>query len=194
MWSLVFIPMITAAVLALTRWYQISYPLRPFNRNTIEIILGICCLLLFINFQRTWFNRPSKNPTVFRMNTQTVSYFRRGNVIEYLPHLLAILFTIISSAASAITVWSIFKLPAVPGNEQIRAKRIKGALKIALLNVGNLFWGGLVTSRLFVVYRSDQYYILQTILSFLPLLLSTYNPVLYMLLTDWALDNNSRRQ
>ena len=191
MWSLVFIPMATAVVLALSRWYQISYPLRPFNKNVVEIILGICCLLLFVNFQRMGFNRSSINPIVLRMNAQTIS-FKRASVIDYLPHLLAILFVFISSLASVITVWNIFKSPAVQGNEQIRSRRIKGALKIALLNAGNLLWGAFVISRLFVVYRSDQYYILQTILSFLPLLLSTYNPVLYMLLTNRALKNNSR--
>ena len=195
LWSLSFIPMITAAVLALSRWYQISYPLRPFNRNAVEIILGICCLLLLVNFQKFLFKESSGNPVVFKMNVQTVTYLKRTNFLETLPYSFVLLFTLISSLASVVTVWNIFKSPAVPGNERIRAKRIKGALKIALVNFGTVAWDGVVFTRLFAGEESDLLYIVQATWCFLPIVLSTYNPIVYTMLTTgvYKIHNNKIR-
>ena len=185
MWSLLFIPMITAAVLALSRWYQISYPLRPFNRNAVEIILGICYLLLplVVNFQKFLYKKSTGNPVVFKMNVQTVTYLKRTTFFETLPYVFVLLFTLISSVASVITVRNIFKSPVVPGNEQIRAKRIKGALKIAFVNFGNVVWDGVVFIRLFAGKKSYLLYIVQATWCFLPIVLSTYNPIVYTMLT-----------
>lgn len=185
--------MITASVLALSRWYQISYPLRVFHRNIAEMILGICCLLLLINFQFS-LNESFENPAVFKMNVQTVTYLKRENFKENLPFLLVLLFTFVSNIASVITVWSIFKSPAVTGNEILRARRIKSALKIALLNVGNLVWDGIIIFRVLTSYGSEQFYIVQTILSFMPILQSTYNPIVYTLLTGNLLKTAPRRE
>ena len=194
LWSLSFIPMITAAVLALSRWYQISYPLRPFNRNAVEIILGICCLLLLVNFQKFLYKESPGNPVVVKMNVQTVTYLKRNNFLETLPFLLVLLFTFISWLASAITVWNIFKAQAVSKNKQIRAGRIVSALKIALLNIGNLLWNGVIILRISKASKSGQLlFIVQTIFSFAPILQSTYNPTVYTLLTVNLLKITQRR-
>ena len=177
-WSLAFIPLIITAVLAVSRWYQISHPLRPLSRNAIKIILVLCCLLLVGSFHRYLFIEPTKNPIVFKMNIQAFAYLRKSGVLENLTEILAVLISFISSLASAITVWNIFKSPAVPGNEQIRSRRIKSSLKIALLNIGNLSCGGAVIPKLFTVYESDEYYIFQTTVCLLPLFLSTSIPTL----------------
>ena len=192
MWALVFIPMMTAATLAIARWYQISFPLNVFNRKKVEIALAVSCLCFLIYFQRFSLVDPPNNPVVLKMNLQIVTYLRVYKFVDKLPVFLGLLFSSISNLASVLTVWRIVKSQTIQRNEQIRANRTKGTIKIAILNAGNMIWSGLVLFRLFTGYESNLIKISQTVLAINPILQSTYNPVVYVLLTDKILKNSAR--
>ena len=192
MWALVFIPMMTAATLAIARWYQISFPLRVVNRKVVEIALAVSCFCFLIYFQRFSLVDPPNNPVVLKISMQTVTYLRVDNVIDKMPFFVVLLFTSISNLASVLTVWRIVKSKIIQRNEQIRANRTKSTIKIAILNAGNMIWSGLAIVRIFTGYESKRIYIIQTVMGIQPVLQSTYNPVFYVLLTDKILNNFSR--
>ena len=192
MWALVFIPMLTAATLAIARWYQISFPLNFFNRKMVEIALAVSCLCFLIYFQRFSLVDPPNNPVVLKMNLQIITYFRVDKFVDKLPVFLGLLFSSISNIASVLTVWKIVKSKTIQRNEQIRANRTKSTIKIAILNAGNIIWSGLVLFRLFTGYESNLIKISQTVLAIQPILQSTYNPIVYVLLTDKILKNSAR--
>ena len=184
MWALVFIPMLIAATLAIARWYQISFPLNVFNRKLVEIALAVSCLCFLVYFQRFSLYNPPNNPVVLKMNLQIVTYLRVDKFVDKFPVFLALLFTSISNLASVLTVRRIIKSRRIQRNEQIRANRTKGTIKITILNAGNMIWSGLVLFRLLTDYESNLIKISQTVLAIHPILQSTYNPVVYVLLTE----------
>ena len=186
MWALVFIPMLIAATLAIARWYQISFPLNVFNRKLVEIALAVSCLCFLVYFQRFSLYNPQNNPVVLKMNLQIVTYLRVDKFVDKLPVFLALVFTSISNLASVLTVRRIIKSRSIQRNEQIRANRTKGTIKITILNAGNMIWSGLVLFRLLTDYESNLIKISQTVLAIHPILQSTYNPVVYVLLTDFS--------
>ena len=193
MWSLGFIPIIIAAVQAITRWYQISYPLRVLSRKTVELMLAILCLIFVTYCQRFYVRDSQENPAVFKMNMQIVSYYFLLSIEGILPFILLIGLTSISSIASTCTVWNIAKSDNVAGNGQRRRNKMKSSQKIALMNAGALVWDIIVIARVSTDVTSDISLIIQSLLTFLPLLLSTYNPVIYVLLTDRLLNNSRGR-
>ena len=184
MWALVFIPMLIAATLAIARWYQISFPLNVFNRKLVEIALAVSCLCFLVYFQRFSFVDPPSNPVVLKINMQIVTYLKLDSFVDKLPFFLVILFTSISNLASILTIWRIIKSQTIQRNEQIRANRTKGTIKITILNAGNMIWSGLILFRIFTDYKSKLILIIQTVLCVQPIIQSTYNPVVYVLLTD----------
>ena len=192
MWALVFIPMIIAATLAITRWYQITYPIRFVNRKVVEIPLAVSCLCFLIYFQRFSLVNSSENPVVLKMNMQIVTHFKLDSFVDRLPFVLVLLFTSISNLASALTMWMIFKSQSIQGSVQRRPNRTKSTVKIAILNAGNLLWNGLVFFRIFTSYKSKTMYIIQTVLCVQPIIQSTYNPVVFVLLTKNIFNNFSR--
>ena len=187
MWTLVIFTMITSAVLAISRWYQISYPLRFFHRKAVEAALGISfiCIAAYFHWCFLLGNLPD-NPVVFKMYMQSVEFLKYDNVVFYLPFSLAILFTFTSAMASAVTVLNIFKSKPAPGLRRIRSKKLRSSLKIALLNAGNLVWIGSLMAKL----ADTENILLQMFLCFLSILQSTYNPIVYVLLTKENLVNN----
>ena len=88
-----------------------------------------------------------------------------------------------SAAASLLTVLKLVKSETVPGDERKRTRRIRSSLKVLLLNIGNVIWIGVMSVRLFIDRKSDTYLALQSLTSFLSLLQSSYNPVIYISLT-----------
>ena len=88
-----------------------------------------------------------------------------------------------SAAASLLTVLKLVESEIVPGYEGKRSRRIRSSLKVLLLNIGNVIWIGVMSVRLFIDRKSDTYLALQSVTSFLSLLQSSYNPVIYISLS-----------
>ena len=71
----------------------------------------------------------------------------------------------------------------VSGNPELRNRRIKSALKILLMQVGNCVIVVVTIGRLLTNPRSETSLMLHSLSCFLPVLLSSYNPSIYSLLT-----------
>ena len=101
----------------------------------------------------------------------------------------------LSVTASLLTIWSIIKSQNVPGNLEHNARRIRSTKKVTLLNAGNVaYMGTLAVLAMFDPYSLEKSILLLHRLStcFLPILLSTYNPVIYTVLTKGIFNKNSR--
>ena len=193
-WYLIYSPMSITSVLAVSRWYQISYPLRIPKRTAVEMSLAALCLLQAIYFPLMLFSDSSDNPTLMIVDILTVwnvSPFGAGAHAFPVEHIFATLQSSLSLIASILTIWSMMKSQSIPGNIEIRARRIRSTKKVSLLSAGNVIY---IVMALFDPHTVEQgNRILNSIaVCFLPVVLSTYNPVIYVLLTKGIVNENSR--
>ena len=195
MWTLAYIPMIIVATQAIARWYQITYPLRNLNKTAVEIALGVSCLTWTIFSHRFLFHDSSTNPAVFKIAMQAVSHIYLNTTMAYFPLILVISLTSISTIASAFTVRNIVKYDNLSENQQARRRKLRSSMKIAVMNAGNLGWEIVAIARFSLNKENDKtLYILQSLLTFLSIAQSTYNPVVYFFLTDRILHNSRIRE
>ena len=179
-WSLVLIPMVITSGLSISRWYKISFPLRVLNKKSAEIIIfGISIVVLVVQI---W-NAHKNSPGEFKVNIQTTSFINYESVNGYLPLLMVVVFISTSTVASIFSVWKLVVSENVPGNPELRNRRIKSALKILLMQVGNCVIVVVTIGRLLTNPRSETSLMLHSLSCFLPVLLSSYNPSIYTLLT-----------
>ena len=182
-WSLVLIPTVITSGLAMSRWYKISFPLRVLSKKPAEmIIIGISIVVLVVQIWNATKNSPG-NPGEFKVNIQTTSFINYESVKGYLPLLMVVVFISTSTVASIFSVWKLVMSENVPGNPELRDKKIKSALKILLMQVGNCVIVVVTISRLLTNPKSEISLILHSLSCFLPVLLSSYNPSIYTLLT-----------
>ena len=189
-WYLVLSTPTITAVLAISRWYQISYPLRVLNRTAVETILAALCSFQAIYYSLTLFCDSPKRPTEMIINIQTVwNDFPLFADFVTVEHVGAILQSTLSIIASVLTMFKVVNSQAVPRNTEIRARRIRSTIKITLLNTGNV--ADLTALIILAVMSSDlaglpemKQLILESVtVCFLPVILSTYNPIIYTVLT-----------
>ena len=182
-WSLVLIPTVITSGLAMSRWYKISFPFRVLFKRSVEVFMtGILILVVVVQMWNAQKNSAS-HPVEFKVNIQTTSYVNYESVNGYLPLLMAILFICISTVASIFSVWKLVMSEHLPGNPELRNRRIKSALKILLMQVGNCVIVVVTISRLLTNPKSETSLVLHSLSCFLPVLLSSYNPSIYTLLT-----------
>ena len=195
-WGLMYAPISITSVLAASRWYQISYPFRVLNRTAVEMFLAAMCSFQMIYIPLMFLADSAQNPTLMMMNILTVwnpAPFGFDRYFVLLEHIVGILQSSLSIIASLLTIWNLIQSPTVPGNSEIRARRMRSTLKIALLNAGNLAYLGsalILTAR--TGLEKDIFIATRVTFCFVPVLLSTYNPVLYTVLTNDILNNNPR--
>ena len=192
-WYLTFSPISITSVLAISRWYQISYPLRTLNRTTVEIFLAALCLSQAIYFPFMVLNDSSEKPTVILIYIQTV--FNASLYDSQMEFIFATLQASLSIMASVHTIWSIIMSPAVPGNLETRARRIRGTVRMALLNAGSAAYIGALAGMSKHDPYSEDLHSLMPMAAFvclLPIFLSAYNPIIYTVLTNNILKINSR--
>lgn len=190
-WSLMFYPLIITSVLSMCRWYQIKFPLRPISRVTVEVVTMTTCMIKSVYFIVKLFNSPGET----YMLTKIQNVWRRRFLIEseeeynliQFENLLSILLIFLSTAASILTVCNIVGTRPVPGStRQQRRRKIISTVKIALLNLGGvMFVTSLVLSTVIDTWLTAS-------TCFLPVLMSTYNPLIYTLLTEGVLTVNIR--
>ena len=141
--------MIITSVLAMSRWYQISYPLRVLSRTAVEISLTVLCLLQAIYFPLMLFNDSPESTTQMEIHIQTVT-IRNGE--EGVPGeaIFAFLLTSLSSIASSLTIWNILNSSAFSENLEIRSRKIRSTIKIMFLNIGNVLFIAAILSLISV--------------------------------------------
>ena len=189
-WSLGFAPIVITAVLSITRWYRIKFPLRPLEKRTVWTILvtGISVSVAYF----FWVMFKDSSQTVMSMAMQITIISEDDNQFNYTITLIAALvFTLSSNIASVFTVWSIATSPEIQGNVEIRARKTRGAVRILLLNAGNVAWSGLLVGMSLTNTDSEAYLIQMGTSMFLPTILSSYNPIVYVGLTKGILNKNN---
>ena len=187
-------------MLAMSRWYQISLnPLRVLNRTAVKMFLATLCLLQAVYFPVMIIDDTPEKPTLMIMNLLTVwnvTPFGTDEHFVQIEHMVGIILSSLSVTASLLTIWSIFRSQNVPGNlVQHNARRIRSTKKVTLLNAGNVaYMGTLAVLAMFDPYSLEKSILILHRLStcFLPVLLSTYNPVIYTVLTKGIFNKNSR--
>ena len=181
-WSLGFIPIIITAVLSFSRWYQISFPFRTLHRKAVKIVLAVVICAMVSYFSWKMFMNSSK--TVMSMTMQLTTWFtpKESTLNTSITSLIALFLMITSNIAAGFTVWNIVKTPAIDGNLETRARKIRSSVRILMLNAGNLAWNILLVSRMLTKNYSEAYVTQLVALSFVPTILSSYNPVVYVAL------------
>ena len=189
-WSLGFTPIVITAILSLTRWYQIKFPLRSLDKRTVRTILVAAISVSVTYLVWAMFKDSSKTMMSMAMKFTTMSA-KRDEIYYRIAGMAGLILTLASNIASVITIWNIAKSPEIQGNVEIRARKTRGAVRILLLNAGNLVWGGLLVTRLLTNIKSEAHVIQQMATSILPTMLSSYNPIVYVWLTKGIFKNNS---
>ena len=195
-WYLTFSPVSITSVLAISRWYQISYPLRILSRTGVEIFLAALCLFQAIYFHSIFLNDSQERPTLMMMSILTV-WNDPPSVIgrKFYPveHVLALSQSIPSIIASVLTIWNITHSQCELGNLEIRARRMRSTKKFTLLNAGSAAYiGALVLLSAFTPNSQERLILDRLVVCFLPILVSTYNPVIYTMLTESVISNSAR--
>ena len=189
-WSLGFTPIVIAAVLSITRWHQIKFPLRPLEKRTVWTILvtGISVSVAYF----FWIMFKDSSQTVMSMAMQITMISENVNqIFSTMTVIGALVLTLASNIASVLTVWNIAKSPEIQGNVEIRARKTRGAVRILLLNAGNVVWSGLFVGIWLTNTDTEAHLIQMGTSSFLPTILSSYNPIVYVGLTKGILNKNN---
>ena len=191
-WYLMISPLVITSALAICRWYQIKYPLRSFSRTAVEVSTAASCFLIGAYYTLLLFLDTPKQRTMMMINIQNA-----WNDVPFGVQVLDLLFDVASPIfmttlpiiASSLTIQSIVKSKKFPGSAEIQRRRKIGTIKIAFLNVGNVVIAGLLLIISFIPMPD----FFNTVVScFVPILVSTYNPAIYTVLTKGIVTINSR--
>ena len=192
-WFLGYSPLCITSVLSISRWYQISFPLRPLSRAKVELALLVMCIFWLVYFPFIIFNDTEKRPTEIRISLQTVwnSQPFGAQIPNFITYICAILPISVSTIISALTVWKIMNSGGVRGNHEPGMRKVRGTVKILLLNLGNMSNIGALLIIALAGWRQASDLGRFTITSFMPIVLSAYNPIVYTLLTNGVFRRNN---
>ena len=189
-WSLMYAPITITSVLAFSRWYQISYPLRVLNRNALEMILTVWCICQVIYSILTML---IGSPTLMTIYIQSVII--DNSAYMWIDYILVGLQSFLSIVAALLTIWSVVKSQNVSENREIRARRTRSTIRIMLLNAGSIAYFGVIVGTSNIDRKNLVLGSIITVAAsvcLLPILQSAYNPVIYTLLTKGIFNSNSR--
>ena len=194
-WCLAFYPSSITSVLAISRWYQISYPLRVLSRTAVEIFLAVWCLLHTIFFSLSISMETLENPTLMQTHFVFWNHTLSGTDSTSIQVIFisSTLQTSLSLIATFFTIWSIFRSQAVPGHSEIWTRKMKSIMKIKLLSAGSFFCALIGLSITFSQRDSKIRKVIERGMFFAPILLSVYNSVIYTVLTWKAIFINKSR-
>ena len=195
-WVLATLPCHITGFLAVTRYYQIKYPLRYVNKKLVLCLLISSCFYNIITLATFNLNPDSTvywstssqtpingNPHVFGYHVAVEMYFA-------INILMIVIIQFAAVVASFLTILELLKNYRNPITEGTRAVSIRGSVKIIITNFGSVFV--LVELIYITIYMKnfDQYDIGMTdlICSFcgsvvIPIGMSTMNPIIYIAFT-----------
>ena len=189
LWYLLFSPIILTSVLATGRWYQIKYPLRVLKRNLIETVTAVLCLLIMVYYFGSRVYESSESRMVISIQKAVNPAPFGFKSLELLDSILGIILSLTATVASVSTIRDIVKTSRIPRTTEQPGRRLKSAIKIALLNAGSTVQMLLIIGRIIMVEQDmDRTFLFATfhtiLTSFLPILMSSYNPIVYVLLSN----------
>ena len=183
-WYLILTPFLITSVLAISRWYQIRFPLRPIRRAAVEVITASSCFFCAIYFSVNLFSDSPDNPTKMVMEVQSAYRFSDSGTIVACVVMLLLVFS--TTAASILSIWRILGSPMISGSGNQPSRRLRSTLKITAMHAGSVFFMNFFVYML--VDGPGKYRLTDTIaLCFLPIILSLYNPIIYCALTNGLL-------
>ena len=179
-----FLPHTITAVLSISRWYQVTYPLRRLSRNAVKIVQITLGVFLAVYIPTVMFNDSPGDPKLMAIYRQTVTSWNKSNLYQrYILPSIVFLLTATATIASVLSVRKIFKSRDVAGDDLVRVRRLKSALKIVLLNVGNILNIALSMGLLLTNPGSFANMVLYSLITCFPIVQSSYNPIVYSILT-----------
>ena len=190
-WCLMCSPFVLISVLAIARWYQIRFPLRPVRRTTIEAATASFCFFYAIfDAIELLFDSPDEQAIMITA-IQNVYIFEVPGVEGFfnIVQMVCALLTLLSAnVASILSIWALLGSPSVSGARQQQSRRRRSSLKIVAMNAGSVMMTDCIIYM--IVDGPETYRLLDTVaLCFLPIFLSVYNPIVYCILTDGLLSN-----
>ena len=189
-WWLIFSPMCITSVLAISRWFCISFPFRILDKNKVEAFLVTSGIFLAVYFPCILFCDSPQYPTIIGMTLQIAT----STNITYAKLLISLIFlqNLLSTIASCHTIWNLVKPKSARGNVAAQSIRKRSTVRITLLNAGNLVYIGAMIGVSMTERNSTTDLVMTLVNSFIPMLQSAYNAVIYVSLTKGILSKTSR--
>ena len=186
-WWLYGTPCWLTTVIALSRWFTIKYPLRNLSRNKVEIVVSAISVIMLAYYVVTIIYDPDFSTNIKMITQIALNSAPFGmKQIEWVDEIVGIIMTIFANIASILTIHHVYKTSRVPGSNERSRKRLRSAIKVALLSAGGVFVLSFVSGR--VLFKNKNpgrtfvYFLYHTVLvNFLPILTSSYNSVVYVL-------------
>ena len=189
-WSLGFTPFLIVAVLSFTRWYQISFPLRILSKRAVGISLAsVTTFTVAYVFFTMHVKAPKRRPMMI-MSLQLPMRLQ-SDMMSLISGIITLILTVPPNIAAALTIRKIAKAPAIQGSPDTRARKIRSAFRVLLLNVGVVMWNMVHVCKLATVDWEGHAFIL-TVFTLLSTIQSTYDPIVYMSLADLKQARNDR--
>ena len=184
-WWLIISPMCITSVLSISRWFCISFPFRILDKNKVEAFLVTLGIFLAVYFPCILFFDSPQYPTIIGMTLQIGTTTN----ITYVKLLISFIFlqNLLSTMASCHTIWNLVKPRSVRGNVTAQSMRKRSTIRIVLLNAGNLVYIGAMIGAAMTERNSTTDLIMTLVNSFIPILQSAYNAVIYVSLTKGIL-------
>ena len=187
LWYLLLSPIILTSVLATGRWYQIKYPLRVLKRSLIETVTAVLLIMVYY-IGSPLYESSESQMVIYTQKTFNPAPFGYES-LELSDSILGIILSLTATVASVSTIRDIVKTSRMPRTTEQPGRRLKSAIKIALLNAGSTLQMLSIIDRIIMVKqgmdRTFLFAVFHTILtSFLPILMSSYNPIVYVLLSN----------
>ena len=191
-WYLMFNPYNITCALAICRWYQVSFPLRQLNRKIALFILAAFSVLVAIYLSVKLLSEPSAMVVAIQTVISFSNLITIDRSVLQLEDILVILLTFTAILASVLTGIQILKPEGLQDNRERRARKIKCTIKIGLLNLGNIVFIAVLLSLSFTREGTIENLRLQTTSCLISTVQSTFNPAVYILLTNGALNTVAR--
>ena len=206
LWTLTFAPSHITGVMAVSRFYQIKFPLRHVSSKLVMSLLAFSCLYYFTAMTLNIF-RPG---TVINVHLNK-AYNEKPSVIGgELPTLfvlagMTLLIQLASLIACIATVWELYKVYRAPLARSNQANGVKSSLKILVTNFGSLlvlasfgicnaFRADLGNeSECDYKYTKDDVAKVLVCTTVMPVALSALNPLIYIVFTHSFLEGLKRR-
>ena len=190
-WCLIYSPFVITSVLAIARWYQIRFPLRPIRRTAIEATTAsICFFYAIFNSVKMLYDSSDDHATMVTA-IQNVYIFKIHEAEDCfdISQAAGVLLTLLSTnVASILSIWALLGSPSISGTRQQRSRRRRSSLKIVAMNAGSVVMTDCIIYM--ILDGPATYRLLNTVaLCFLPIFLSVYNSIVYCILTDKLLLN-----
>ena len=198
-WWLFFTPASLTTMISLSRWYSIKYPFRTLNRNKIEVLTAVFQFLILAYYSVFIMNKSPQTKTLMLMSIQLAfNSASFGHLdFELIDETVGLTATILATVASIMTIHHVSRTSEVPRSNEQPGKRLRSAVKVALLNAGSTLLMLLTMGRVIMnqqnLRKTYLFQVYHTIfVNVLPVFISSYNAVVYVLFSRSSIFNRGQ--